>query len=56
MFVYPEQSGAETRWVAECPDCNGGKGWKNTYARKRDARRGIRRSLGESVAIVERDI
>jgi acyl carrier protein len=56
VFIYPETDGNETRWIAECADCNGGKGWKQRYARKRDARRGIRRSLGENVAIIERDL
>jgi hypothetical protein len=55
VFLYPITKGSDTRWVAECPDCNEGNGWKVDYAQKRDARRGIRRALGENVAIVERD-
>lgn len=55
VTISSQVTGSKTRWLATCPDCNGGAGWSQSYARKRDARRGIEREFGESVNIVERD-
>lgn len=55
VIIYPVTQGNETRWTAELTPTTHDS-WKQTYARKRDARRGAKRVFGDSIVIIERDM
>lgn len=47
IHVYPVSDGNITRWEASCPE----KNWKQSYARKRDVRRGVERVFANTQII-----